>query len=278
HNIRTGRGDRRGALRLGAFVFSLDLARRLLQAHHTGSTWESVLFLQMLAESLGSGGRIWLAYLALEPWVRRRWPQTMVTWARLLGGDVRDALLGRDLLIGILVGLGYDLVFAVAMVFMQQRGAPPEISVTLSALMGLPLLASGLCAHIIDSLGGAFLFFLLLFLLRLLLRREWIAGLVFTLGFALPRGFASGFPAIMIPAYALIYGLLVFVLLRFGLAAVLACLFVADIMPNMVFTANFGAWYGTPSLVFCLCVIGLAAWAFRTSLAGSSVLEGMMGN
>ena len=278
HNIRTGRGDRRGALRLGAFMFTVDLARRLLQAHHTGSTWEYTLFLQMVAESLGSGAQIWLAYLALEPWVRRRWPRTMVTWARLLGGDVRDALLGRDLLIGILVGLGYDLVFAVAMVFMQQRGSPPETSVTLSGLMGLPLLASGLCAHIINSLGGAFLFFLLLFLLRLLLRREWIAGLVFTLGFALARGFATGFPAIMIPAYALIYGLLVFVLLRFGLAAVLSCIFVADIMPTMVFTANFGAWYGTPSLVFCLCVIGLAAWAFRTSLAGSSVLEGVMGN
>ncbi|MGA2184358.1 MAG: serine/threonine-protein kinase [Bryobacteraceae bacterium] len=105
-----------------------------------------------------------------------------------------------------------------------------------------------------------------------------LAGVVFALSFALARNYASGYPAIMIPAYAVIYGLLVFVLLRFGLAAVVACIFVADIMANAVFTANFGAWYGTPSLVVCLCVIGLAVWAFRTSLAGRSVLEGVLGD
>jgi serine/threonine-protein kinase len=278
YNIRTGRGDRRGALRLGAFMFAATLAKLLLQAHHTATAWESTLFLQMLGESLWAGAQLWLAYLALEPWVRRRWPRTMVTWSRLLAGDARDALLGRDLLVGILVGLGYDLVFAVAMALMQRQGAPPESSIGLDKMLGLPMLASSLLNRLSSSLGGAFLFFLLFFLLRVVLRREWLAGIAFALLFALSRGFASDYPAIMIPAYALIYGLLVFVLLRFGLAAVVACIFVADIMATTVSTADFGAWYGTPSLVVCLCVIGLATWAFRTSLAGRSVLEGVLGD
>jgi len=277
-NLRTGRGDRRGALRLAAFVFVMDLASRMLGAHHTASSWEGTLFAQMVCEALWTAARIWLAYLALEPWVRRKWPRTMVTWARLLAGDIRDSLLGRDVLLGILVGLGYDLIFGVSMVLMQQRGAPPEASVTLDALLGLTPLASTLFAHVAQALTGAFLFFLLLFLLRLLVRREWIAGAVFALGFALTRGFASGYPAIMIPAFLLIYGLLVLLLLRFGLAAVVVCIFVADLMENMVFTANFGAWYGTPSLLASLTVIALAALAFRTSLAGRRVLEGVLGD
>jgi serine/threonine-protein kinase len=278
YNIRTGRGDRRGALRLGGFVFALSLARLLLQAHHTATPWESTLFLEMLGEALCAGAQLWLAYLALEPWVRRRWPRTMVTWARLLAGDVRDALLGRDLLIGILVGLGYDLIFAVAIALMQRRGAPPATSAGLDKLLGLLPLGGSLLNRLTSSLAGALILFLLFFLLRVLLRREWLTAVVFTLAFAVGRGFATSYPSILVPTYAIIYGLLVFVLLRFGLVPVVACIFVADIMITGVFTANFGAWYGTPSLVVCLCVIGLAVWAFRTSLAGRPVLEGVLGD
>jgi hypothetical protein len=278
YNIRAGRGDRRGAFRLGMFVFVVMLAQLLLQAHHTATGAETDLVLEIVGESLWAGLEIWLAYLALEPWVRRHWPRTMVTWARLLAGDWRDALLGRDLLVGILVGLGYDLVFAVSMALMQQKGAPPVTSVALDKLLGLPLLSASLLNRVSESLGGALIFFLLFFLLRVALRREWLAGIAFTVLFSLARGYSSGYPAIMIPAYALIYGLLVFVLLRFGLAAVVACIFVADIMAMSVCTANFSSWYGTSSLVVCLCVIGLAAWAFRTSLAGKSVLEGVLGD
>jgi len=277
-NLRTGRADRRGALRLAGFVFAVDLVHRLLETHHTATTWESTLLMEMTGEALWSGARIWLAYLALEPWVRRRWPQTMVTWSRMLAGDLRDTLLGRDVLVGVLVGLSYDLIFNIAIALMQQRGAPPLESVTLAPLLGLTPLASALLDHVNNSLGGAFLFFLLLFLFRLLLRREWLAGIAFTLAFGLGRGFSSDYPAIMVPAFTVIYGLLVLLLLRFGLAAAVACIFVADIMLNMVFTANFSAWYGTPSLVFCLVVIGLAAWAFRTSLAGKPLLEGVLGD
>ena len=173
---------------------------------------------------------------------------------------------------------GVPVGIAVSMVLMQQRGAPPEASITLAAMLGLPRLTSSLLGHVAQALIGAFLFFILLFLLRLLVRREWIAGVIFAAGFALARGFASGFPAIMIPAFLLIYGLLVLLLLRFGLAAVVLCIFVADLMEKMVFTANFGAWFGTPSLVASLVVIGLAVWAFRTSLAGRTLLETALGD
>ena len=60
----------------------------------------------------------WVVYVALEPWVRRKWPRTMISWSRLTSRGVRDPLVGRDLLYGTLLGsllaLGNALVVAAA--------------------------------------------------------------------------------------------------------------------------------------------------------------------
>ena len=45
-----------------------------------------------------------LAYLGLEPFVRRRWPGRLVGWARLLAGRWQDPRVGRDVLIGAATG------------------------------------------------------------------------------------------------------------------------------------------------------------------------------
>jgi len=47
----------------------------------------------------------WILYLALEPIVRRRWPDSIISWSRLLAGRLRDPLVGRDILIGCLAGV-----------------------------------------------------------------------------------------------------------------------------------------------------------------------------
>jgi hypothetical protein len=40
---------------------------------------------------------------ALEPYLRRRWPERIISWNRLLAGEFRDPLVGRDILIGSLL-------------------------------------------------------------------------------------------------------------------------------------------------------------------------------
>ena len=47
----------------------------------------------------------WLTYIAVEPPIRRLWPQMLFSLARLLAGRVRDPLVGRDVLIGVLGGI-----------------------------------------------------------------------------------------------------------------------------------------------------------------------------
>jgi len=108
-NLRLDRGDRVGAMRLGAlgaFVSAVGFGPSVR------SLEPAVVFLQV-AVSLFVAFVFWLTYLALEPVVRRRWPNTLASWTRLLTGRFFDPLLGRDLLLGVLAGVvlaGFELV------------------------------------------------------------------------------------------------------------------------------------------------------------------------
>ena len=107
-NLRLGRGDRRGAFRLAAFACAMALVTSYFGRHHV-PTWDEVAILMRgISFSLLIGGMIWLVYVALEPFVRRRWPGMIIGWNRLLVGDLRDPLVGRDLLIGAAFGCGIE--------------------------------------------------------------------------------------------------------------------------------------------------------------------------
>ena len=46
---------------------------------------------------------MWLLYLALEPYVRKFWPTTLISWSRCVAGNALDPQVGRDVLIGVFV-------------------------------------------------------------------------------------------------------------------------------------------------------------------------------
>jgi hypothetical protein len=59
----------------------------------------------MLAIAIYGALNIWLFYVALEPYVRRFWPQLLIGWTRLLSGRFRDPVVGRDVLVGVAAGM-----------------------------------------------------------------------------------------------------------------------------------------------------------------------------
>jgi hypothetical protein len=98
-NLRLGRADVKGALLLltvlfftGLLAFALPVGTRLLQAPVHVFSFVALAF---TVSALGA-----LCYLALEPFVRRHWPEALTAWARLVNGRFRDALVGRGLLLG----------------------------------------------------------------------------------------------------------------------------------------------------------------------------------
>ncbi len=117
-NFKSGRADRRGAFRLAAFAFSVRMAAWLLSPHVENLPVEQLRLFVGIGLALFIGGSMYLVYLALEPYVRRSWPAMLVGWSRALSGRVRDAIIGRDLLVGSAAGavlaiLAYALAPAV---------------------------------------------------------------------------------------------------------------------------------------------------------------------
>lgn len=271
-NLRLGRGDRQGALRLAGFAFVLSLATFALRAHLATWYWGYQLASEAIAEALFTGAQLWLAYVALEPFVRRLWPSTLVTWARVLAGRWRDPVVSRDVMIGLLMGLAYDLVFIAANTLELRFGDSPPTSTDLDSLLGFAHASSNVLQRVLIGLIGSLLFFLLFFLLRLILRKEWLAGIAFTLFFVIGQGFSHQNPAIDAPATALVFGAIVFMLLRCGVLSIVAAIFIVDLVPELAFTTNFPAWYGTASLLIVVLVAGIAGVAFRNSLGGRKLL------
>src|SRR5262249_43869819 len=86
-NSRQGRSDRKGAFRLTVFVF--------LGPFVAAMVGSPAIFINLAICFLFTGVA-WLAYLGLEPYVRRRWPTMLISWSRALAGNFRDPLVGRD--------------------------------------------------------------------------------------------------------------------------------------------------------------------------------------
>jgi serine/threonine protein kinase len=269
-NYRHGRGDREGAFRLASVIFTLEIALWLCLGHFAPSLDIFLLFLIALSTGLFVSAVVWLLYLALEPWVRRRWPQTIISWSRLLAGQVRDPLVGRDTLFGVTLGVAWILIFQLRRIPMMRLGAAPEIYSTAYLVGGRAALGAWL-AQIPNSILGTLQFFFLLLGLKLLLRKDWLASIAFVAVFALPQGFASSYPVVELPAQIAIYAVAVLIVFRFGLVPLACAIFTVNMLGNIPFTADFSAWYMTTSVLALLSIVALAGWGFYHSLGGEPI-------
>jgi serine/threonine-protein kinase len=269
-NVRLGRGDRRGAFRLALFVFSALMLGWCFAASHVLGLQEFSLFLMMTAFALLWSGLTWVLYIALEPFVRRRWPETIISWSRLLAGRFRDPRIGRDLLIGASVGVGAGLLFQVShLVRNALEAAPPRPTfVFLFPLMGPRLVMDDLLFSMAISLFFAIGTFFLLFLLRLLLRKELLAAAACVLLLTFEE--SAGGTLLAALFVGLGYIVSVFVLVRFGVLA-LAFAFLFEHYTYFPLTPDLSAWYAGTVLVPLLILAGLAVYGFRTALAGRPV-------
>src|SRR6185503_10745261 len=149
---------------------------------------------------------VWLLYIALEPHIRRVWPETMIGWSRLLAGSLRDPLVGRDLLAGVLVAIGDALMLALHVRLRHWSGRPPQFPVGASSnpfdgmeassdlLLGGRYALSRIVGSVmsIPVWSVTMLTFLLLFVLYVLLRRRSLAMAAMILGLTVTYVVAHG--------------------------------------------------------------------------------------
>jgi serine/threonine-protein kinase len=273
-NIRFGLGDATGATRLAAFLFVCHMVCMTLAADHVPSFRdETVWFMKALGFAGLWSGLCWLLYFALEPYVRRRWPWRMISWNRLLAGRFRDPMVGRDILIGALLGVFLTLMHQLGVVVPSWLGHPPPVPLVTwpSAFTNVPFhLLMELPVAIRDGLQLYFLFFLFV----LLVRRVWLACILI---FAL----LLSYNLIQEPEFNLFWAALMgatvvaslFVALRFGLLAVTAGLFFCYFLYQVPLTLNPSAWYRWQSLIYILwptVLAGLGFWTARRQRPASA--------
>ncbi|HEY6322614.1 MAG TPA: serine/threonine-protein kinase, partial [Thermoanaerobaculia bacterium] len=274
-NLRLGRGDRRGASRLAAFIFTAWAVAWFFGAHHVPNLAESVLLLELLAWGLVLSSFLWVLYIALEPYVRRRWPATLVSWSRLLAGGFRDPLVGRDILVGCLLApFPLALGRLLAWLLPAWLGDPPSQPASGPAWQFLG--ARTIVAEVALSFVQAPFFWLallfILFLLRTLLRQEWAAAVAWVLLFGLAFPLTADLVSIM--GTLIFSSLAVFVMIRFGLLAVVANLVFVKILQTFPLTTDASAWYAGTSLTGILLMAAMALYGFYASLGGRPIFGG----
>jgi serine/threonine-protein kinase len=277
YNIRQGRGDRRGAFRLAFFVFAVSILNWLFGASHVPTFAEVFIFLLIaVSQALLWAGILWLLYIALEPYVRRRWPDTIISWSRVLsGGGLRDPLVGRDVLVGILFGIGLRVLDQEDLVCFWRDEAPTSRG-HLDAWLGGRYLIYGFLSSLIAAILVTLFMLFLMFLLRVVTRRQWLAAGIFVLFWVVLEVLRTNSPMIAVIFAGLFWAAVVINLLRFGLVASAISFFVSQLLPHVPITTDFSAWYAGTTLFTLLGVLALAGYAFHTSLGGQKIFEGKL--
>ncbi|HEX9367057.1 MAG TPA: serine/threonine-protein kinase, partial [Vicinamibacterales bacterium] len=275
HNLRKGRGDRRGAFQLAAFVSIVALVVGLLNDKHVADPGvEMGRFFEI--QPLWAAGILWLLYLALEPYVRKFWPHTVISWSRLMTRQWRDPMVGRDILIGTALGALIHVIDLGAGLLAHRLGhaMPPRVP-SLDDLLGTRYVLAQVGNQVFNAiLNALFVVFGMVFL-KIVVRREWaavavaIALFTFTTSRSLDNGPAW---AIGLAAVVLFISIIVLAVKYLGLLSTMVLFLVNFIIGNAAFTLDSSKWFFTDSLLVLLIPIVMACYGFYASRGGEPLL------
>ncbi len=270
-NLRLRRGDKSGAWRLSLLTFAISMASFMLMADHVMSLrGQHKVLTDGLHASLLAAGGVWAAYVAIEPYVRRIWPETLIAWSRLMTGGARDPMVGKSVMVGVVVGCG-----AVVLRSLEQLSAPwigfaPEAFLVNGELVDealhggrrtLGVLFETLATSVEMSLGILITMLLVKLLVRHMLFAMITWGVVQTVVWCV-QSWSS-------PLSVLFYGgiaaLAAFTLTRHGLLALICAALTFGILTTYPLTIDPTRWYFANSMFAVGVVVALAIGAAATA-------------
>lgn len=274
-NLRAGRGDVQGSVRLALFVIVVGMMNWALLAHHVSSSFEVMLLILGISVSLFFGGVTWVLYAALEPYVRRYWPGTLVSWSRMLAGKFKDPVFGRDVLLGTLFGLASALLEQMQPVLEKHLGrAPirPMGLVTMFTLEGFRGSLATIFYQASSSFSSALVIFFLFFLFRVIFRKNWLAAIAMALVFCIPSLAAENplIDALFTAPFFIVYLLILY---RFGLVALTVLYFVDQLADTTPLVLPLSAWYAEGGVMALITILAVAAYGFHVSRGGKSLFS-----
>ena len=268
-NLELGRGDRTGAARLAAAVFAAAFVANFIGSDLPSTAGGTVgRLVQSVSLSLFPVALLWVGYLALEPSVRRSRPELIVSWTRLLAGEWRDPMIGRDVLFGALLGLGAGAAWHLSgwVKLWAAHPFPPNRALVPDTLNGWRhLLTLSVFSNWLFGLWFAFLVLIFLALAGRVLRSDrWAAALLWALLTAALvltwlRSWPAAIAGVMIPAF------LVLAVTRFGLVAGTVAYVFFALTFNFPLTTDFSVFYAGSTLYALGTMGALALYGFWVS-------------
>jgi len=282
HNLRSKRGDLRGAMAIGIGTAVLYLLAHLFSANLGEIGLLSILLGGSAGAPLGHalvhGVTMALAYLAIEPYVRKLWPSVLVSWARLVAGRLRDPIIGRDVLIGVAFGSASTLISLGVQLLERRLGFPtdpPSLNgFLLETMTHPPSLLANVCMALGVATLRATLFYTILVIFRFVLRRNLLAAIATIVVFLFALSdLSSKALALDLLAGALIWTTGMMMALRFGYVATLVSLFTGLFVESQAFSLDFSSWVAPQTTFGWAIVLALVGYGFLTSVAGHSLFR-----
>ena len=264
-NVRRGRGDTKGALRLAGFAILANCVYGFCVYHYVPQAeYISVQFI-LLGAPLLFALLAWLGYMAMEPYARQSWPKLMVSWQRLLNGRLRDPLVGRDVLFGIVAGSTMGAIFLGVGALSHNSAASP-----VDGYFGQGILPSiGHCFLLLFAASFYALFYFgILSVVTGLLRRPRFGLVALALIMLLLNAQTTAIDFTLTVLFVLVF---LAVLLRIGLVAAAAFFFVLLTLgtsPPLILDQ----WYAGRAMIALLAPLALLFWSFYVSLGSQPVL------
>jgi len=281
YNLKSGRADRSGAARLSVFLVCVWIAAWVLGARHTPSLdAELNLFFKVLALALLNVGLTWLFYLGLEPFVRRLCPDMLIGWTRLLRAQYSDPRVGRDVLVGVAMGVFVVLISSAGSLISEVAGGalgPPQLwnGIHLFGLRhGLSSLLRIIPSVLQSAMVATFAYVVLLALIRSRPITIGIIGAIFV-GVIFSEG-GSDEPWLTLTFAALLVGPVLFAFVRFGLLTLAATIAVNQALKVVPLTLDLTRPYASTSVLCMLVVLAIAGYAFYVSRAGDGLFRRLL--
>jgi serine/threonine-protein kinase len=281
-NAKMGRIDVRGALvaaaatvvcYLAGYVFTTNIREIGL-----ARVVENVGAMAPLAHALVHALIVALAYLAIEPYVRRLWPRVFVSWQRLLSGRVRDPIVGRDMLIGAATGCLWcfgGLVNRFGPVWLSLADRPWMVpDYTRAAMMGPKAVLAIFSLNAAQSVFRPMIVFTVLVILRFLFRnaRAAVIGTIL-LDTVVFVQYGSRATPLYIATGIILEGITVLIVLRYGFLVGTFSIIVGSALDGFPWTTDLGGWLAPQALVGWVLLGAILVYAFATATHGRSLFR-----
>ena len=281
-NIKQGRGDRRGATRAAAVLFVCQVASWLCGRYIGAFAPDLNRLFDAIGRSLFDAGLLWVAYLGLEPYIRRFSPDSLIGWTRILNGRWRDPQVASDILVGVCAGLGMTLFYGAHNLIPPLFGRPEPMPLQLLAnemmsLLGVRFVIARMLSSFSGALSSGMLAVAGVVTILIFVKRKPFAHLLSSIIFVwvvIQGMFSPGTPILDIAIGLGIIGIWTGVILYGGLLATVAALTTHFILLRAPLTTDLASWHATPGITYLLVIGGIGLMAAYLARTAVPILSG----